>query len=241
MTSERDRAPGSGGDSGRRRILAIDTATRASVVAVGSDGAAIEGSSRRAAMHRHGTHLLEQVEEVLTTAGISMDEVSAIAVGTGPGSFTGMRVGLATAKTIAYARSLPLIGIASSDALRAAAGAAGAATDDTVVVLPAGARDHYLAAAGEDARLVPPGALHGAIAGRPMLSVDMDAELLGVEAADLGRSAMDGLAAALLDLAAARLAAGRTDDLERLVPAYVALPRGVAAAAEDLGWSPDLR
>ena len=99
--------------------LVIDTATRTSVVALGR----LEpmASSLRAVRHRHGSFLLEQVDEVLAAAGASLADVSAIAVGTGPGSFTGLRVGLATAKTIAYAVGLPLVGLRSSDALRRAA------------------------------------------------------------------------------------------------------------------------
>ena len=219
-------------------ILAIDTSTSLSLVVLGSkDPVAV---SRREVKHRHGSHVLEQIDEVVATAGTDLEAIIALAVGTGPGSFTGMRVGLATAKTIAYARSLPLVGVMSSDALRRSAHAAGASAD-VVVVLPAGARDHYLAAAGEDPILVPPGDLADSLEGRSALSVDRDAEALGPDAARLGAAALDGLPAALLALAQERLVAGAAVDVSELVPAYVALPRGVSRAAEDLGWSPDLR
>jgi len=219
-------------------ILAVDTSTRASIVVLGEDVPL--WTSRRDAGHRHGSHLLEQIDEVLDAGGRTLDDISALAVGTGPGSFTGLRVGLATLKTVAYARELPLVGVMSADALRLAAAAAGAG-DDATVVLPAGARDHYVARAGEDPVLIAPGDLADTLAGVPVLAIDMDAELLGEEAARLGAAAVEGLAAALLHLAGARLAAGETDDVAELTPAYVALPRGVKRAAEDLGWSPDLR
>ena len=219
-------------------ILAVDTSTRASIVTLGS--ADPLATSRRHVKHRHGSHVLEQIDEVLEQAARSLDEVEALAVGTGPGSFTGLRVGLATLKTIAYARQLPLVGVMSSDALRAAAAATGVAAD-AVVVLPAGARDHYLARAGEDPVLIAPGDLAEALDGAPVLAIDMDAELLGEEAARAGAAAVEGMPATLLQLAAARLEAGETDDVAELTPAYVALPRGVKRAAEDLGWSPDLR
>ena len=219
-------------------VLAVDTSTRASIVALGAGGPLVV--SRRDVQHRHGSHVLEQIDEVLEQAGRSLDEVEALAVGTGPGSFTGLRVGLATLKTIAYARQLPLVGVMSSDALRAAAAATGVAAD-AVVVLPAGARDHYLARAGEDPVLIAPGDLAEALDGAPVLAIDMDAELLGEEAARAGAAAVEGMPATLLQLAAARLEAGETDDVAELTPAYVALPRGVKRAAEDLGWSPDLR
>ena len=219
-------------------ILALDTATRASIVVLGRD--APLATSRRDVQHRHGSHLLEQIDEVLEHAGRSLDEVEALAVGTGPGSFTGLRVGLATAKTVAYARELPLVGVMSSDALRLAGADAGA-DPDAAVVLPAGAHDHYLARVGQDPVLVAPGDLAQALAGLTALAVDTGPEPLGGGAADLGAAAVEGLPAALLRLAVTRLVDGQTDDVAELTPAYVALPRGVKRAAEDLGWSPDLR
>jgi tRNA threonylcarbamoyl adenosine modification protein YeaZ len=190
--------------------------------------------------HRHGSHVLEQIDEVLARAGRSIGDVEALAVGTGPGSFTGLRVGLATIKTIAYARGLPLVGVMSSDALRRAGAGLGAG-EEAAVVLPAGARDHYLARAGVDPVLIAPGELAGSLAGGPVLAVDMDAELLGAEAARLGAAAVEAMPGALLELARARSVTGHTDDVAELTPAYVALPRGVKRAAEDLAWSPDLR
>jgi len=90
-------------------MLAMDTATRACLVALGRpDPVAI---SRRDVHHRHGAYLLEQVEEALERAGATLDDLTALVVGTGPGSFTGLRVGLATAKTLAYALGLPLVAL----------------------------------------------------------------------------------------------------------------------------------
>ena len=142
----------SGQPSAGDLVLAIDTSTRSSVVAIGRDRP--EAVSRRDVRHRHGSHLLAQIDEALDSASASIDDVTAVAVGTGPGSFTGLRVGLATAKTIAYARSLPLIAVMSTDALRQAAVSGADSAADIAVVLPAGAHDHYLARAGEGAVLV---------------------------------------------------------------------------------------
>ena len=220
--------------SGSGLILAVDTSTRASVVAVGAK--TLLAVSSREVQHRHGSHVLEQIDEVLAEAGRSLDEVAVLAVGTGPGSFTGLRVGLATVKTIAYARALPLVGVTSADALRLAAG-----VEEAAVVQPAGARDHYLSRPGRDSVLVAPGELPAAVAETPVVAVDMDADVLGAEAAERGALAVADLAEALLALARQRLTVGQTDDVAELTPAYVALPRGVKHAAEDLGWSPDLR
>jgi len=219
-------------------ILAADTSTRRSIVVLGRETPL--ATSVREVRHRHGSHLLEQVDEVLATAGVALVDVGALAVGTGPGSFTGLRVGLATMKTIAYARSLGLVGVPSSTALRRAAADAGA-HESAVVVLPAGAHDHYLARAGEDAALVAPGELSAAVGLTPAVAVDLSPDVLGADAARLGTIAVEGLPAALLALARERLAAGALDDPAELTPVYVALPRGVRRGAEELGWSPDLR
>jgi tRNA threonylcarbamoyl adenosine modification protein YeaZ len=208
------------------------------VVAIG--GPDVLAASLREVRHRHGSFLLEQIDEVLGAAGVALDHVSAVAVGTGPGSFTGLRVGLATAKTIARARGLPIVGVRSSDALRVAAESAGAALG-TAVVLPAGAHDHYLVRPGASAALIPPGSLTSELDGDPAIAIDLGAEVLGADAARLGEAAVRGLAAALLAVAWSRLEAGDADDLATLVPTYVALPRGVRQGPEELAWSPDLR
>lgn len=215
-------------------ILAVDTSTRASVVAVGTE--APLAVSVREVRYRHGSHVLEQVDEVLAQAGLRLHDLAALAVGTGPGSFTGLRVGLATVKTMAYARGLALVGVASSDALRRASG-----LPEAAVVMPAGAHDHYLARPAEDPLLVAPGDLAEAVAGRPVVALDLPADVLGEAAVERAAAALEGLPASLLALARERLAAGETDDVAELIPVYVALPRGVKRAAEDLGWSPDLR
>lgn len=229
-------------------LLAMDTATHSSVVALGRPEPL--AMSRREAQHRHGVHLLEQVDEVLAAAGLAAAGLAAgpfagLVVGTGPGSFTGLRVGLATAKTIAHVRAIPLIGIATAEALRNAASGIAARSSatpgDLAVVLPAGASDHYLMRPGEAPLLVPPGELREAVGEGPAIAVDIGPELLGAEAARLGDRAVEGLAAALLEIGAEHLAAGRFDDPATLVPTYVALPRGIRKGAEELGWSPDLR
>ncbi|MEA2025818.1 MAG: tRNA (adenosine(37)-N6)-threonylcarbamoyltransferase complex dimerization subunit type 1 TsaB [Chloroflexota bacterium] len=219
-------------------ILVVDTSTRSSIVAVG--GVTPVAVSRRDVQHRHGSHVLEQIDEVMAEAGISLDDVTGLVVGTGPGSFTGLRVGMATVKTIAYARGLRVVGVVSTDALRRAVGTTGVAPD-AAVVLRAGARDHYLARLGADPVLIAPDGLEQVVHESTMIAIDMDADVLGEEAAELGATAVEGLPAALLSMAHERLEAGDVDDPAELTPAYVALPRGVKRAAEELGWSPDLR
>jgi tRNA threonylcarbamoyladenosine biosynthesis protein TsaB len=220
--------------------LVIDTATRQSTVALG-DGPRLVAQSLRASEHRHGALVLEQIEEVLARAGIAAVEIGAIGVGTGPGSFTGLRVGLATAKTLAWGLGCPLVGILTAESLRR--GVAGTDAADTLtVVMPAGARDHYVAAPDSDPVLRPPGAgLESEIGEDAAISVDLPEELLGADATARGARALVGLAAAMLGILDERLAAGTIDDVSGLVPAYVALPRGIGPAVEGMTWSPDLR
>jgi tRNA threonylcarbamoyl adenosine modification protein YeaZ len=220
-------------------VLCLETATRVSIAVLGRRGArGATAVSRREVQPREGSPLLEQVDEVLARAGTTLDEVAAVAVGTGPGSFTGLRVGLATAKTLAHVRGLPLVAVPTSAALRRAARLAGG-PQDPAVVIPAGAHDHYLAQPGRDAEIVAPGGLADALGDG--VAISLDGAVLGAEAARLGAQALERLPEALLELAWERLDEGAVDPPAELVPAYVALPRGAPAAAEELGWSPDLR
>jgi hypothetical protein len=200
-------------------ILAIDTATTHAVVALGTaDGSLLEGRSWLAG-YRHGEELLARLEALLGDNGVRTADLGGIAVGTGPGAFTGLRVGIATAKALAHALGLPIVGIATGSALLAAAAASDApgASGALVLLQPAGANDRVL---------VRPGDLRD---GETLVAVDL-AGRAPEAAVSLGLGATDGLAAALIAAAASRLRTGDADDLARLVPEYVTLPRGVLRA-----------
>jgi len=105
-------------------ILGLDTATAATAVALWApDGTAVERRDDPApgARPAHGAKLLALVHEALREAGAGWDDVERIAVGVGPGGFTGLRLGLATARALAQARGLPLAGVSSLRALAAGA------------------------------------------------------------------------------------------------------------------------
>src|SRR5438270_12858630 len=99
-------------------ILAFDTATEIATSALVSDGEVLGERVSRAAT------LLEDVDALLRQGGAHADAIDALAVGIGPGSFTGVRIGLATARGLALALDIPVAGISTLDAL--AAGAPGA-------------------------------------------------------------------------------------------------------------------
>lgn len=97
-------------------LLAIDTATSAITVAL-HDGESVLAESSTLDARRHGEYLAPAMAEVLVRAGRTAADVSAVVSGTGPGPFTGLRVGIVTARTFAFARGIPVFGVCSLDAL----------------------------------------------------------------------------------------------------------------------------
>ncbi|MGW2276816.1 tRNA (adenosine(37)-N6)-threonylcarbamoyltransferase complex dimerization subunit type 1 TsaB [Streptomyces sp. NPDC001770] len=102
----------------------MDTATPA-VTAALHDGTSVVAESGQVDARRHGELLLPTVDRVLAEAGTTLDAVSGIVVGVGPGPYTGLRVGLVTAATFASALSVPVYGLCTLDGLAYAAGEAG--------------------------------------------------------------------------------------------------------------------
>ncbi len=229
-------------------ILALDTATSVAVVALGDDAGRLVAEASWPAGYRHGEELLARVDALLDGAAIRLADLRAIVVGTGPGAFTGLRVGLATAKGLAHGLGVPLLGVPTATALAAAADAGpgarnratGAGTiggGPLVVLLPAGPSDRVVSQAGQS-RLVPGGAEPELPADAVVVAVDLDGRA-EPSASARGRLARAGLGAALVRLGAARLAAGERDDLAGLVPEYVTLPRGIVSESGEVEWSRD--
>ncbi len=101
-------------------IVGFDTATPATAAAVvRADGRAFEARDDPApgARPAHAARLLALVEQVLAEAGIGWDGVARLAVGVGPGGFTGLRIGVATARALAQGHGLPVVGVGSLHAL----------------------------------------------------------------------------------------------------------------------------
>jgi tRNA threonylcarbamoyl adenosine modification protein YeaZ len=101
-------------------ILGIDTSAAQCAVALVGAGAPV---AERIAMDRdHADHLFPMIDSVLGRAGASYRDLTRVAVCTGPGSFTGVRIGVAAARGIALGRAIPAIGINRFEALAAEAG-----------------------------------------------------------------------------------------------------------------------
>jgi tRNA A37 threonylcarbamoyladenosine modification protein TsaB len=167
-------------------------------------------------------------------------------VGTGPGAFTGLRVGIATAKGLAHGLGIPLVGASTAEALIAAVDETVPATERTVLLLPAGPNDRLVVRAGSAPVPLPAGTEPELAAGERLVAVDLDGRAPAA-ALILGEAAHAGLGPALLRAGAARVAvlsgdpAARADELATLVPDYVTLPRGVRATGETVEWSRDHR
>jgi tRNA threonylcarbamoyladenosine biosynthesis protein TsaB len=122
--------------------LAFDTATGMATSALVRDGDVLGERSSRA------VRILADAEELLDQAGAEPRELSRLVVGTGPGSFTGVRMGLAAARGLAFALDLPLAGVSTLAAL--AAGASGA-----LPVVDAGRREVFTLVEGAPAVVAP--------------------------------------------------------------------------------------
>lgn len=127
-------------------LLAIDTAGSACSVALWAERG-ILAHEISATLHGHAVVLAPMIERVAAGAGLSLKAVSAVAVSCGPGGFTGMRVGLATARALALSIGCPAIGIDSFAVLASAARrSTGPFEQDLLVVLDSRREELFAAA-----------------------------------------------------------------------------------------------
>lgn len=102
------------------RILAFDTATRATTVSLSGVGNVVytaRDDPPAGERPGHATRLLPLTAMVLDRAGAGWEDIDRIAVGVGPGTFTGLRIGIATARALARARGIPLVGVSTLQSL----------------------------------------------------------------------------------------------------------------------------
>ena len=231
-------------------VLGIDTATDWIVVGLARpDGTQLQGGALKA-LRLHGERLLPTIEGDLASIHVPMSDITGIVVGIGPGSFTGLRIGIATAKGIAHGLGVPIVGVSTADVLLEAVfhdwtapafnpDASTTGRPDVALLLPAGPQDRLLIHGGS-IRILPPGADVDLPEATLLIAVDL-AGRAPHDAVLRGESAIRGFAETLLLLGTRRLAVGDADDLAELVPEYVTLPRGVVRQTGEVTWSRDPR
>jgi tRNA threonylcarbamoyl adenosine modification protein YeaZ len=137
-------------------ILALDTATPLVAVALHDGERVVVDLSSEQPM-KHGEQLAPLVQRALAEAGVDRFSLTAIAAGVGPGPFTGLRVGLVTARTLALALEIPVYGVCTLDVLAVEAADTGAVQRDFVVATDARRKEVYLASYDVDgARIAGP-------------------------------------------------------------------------------------
>lgn len=209
-------------------IIAIDAAsTDLSVALAHPDGTLILDDGWTSAQ-RQSAELLPHLLELLGRAGRSLRDTTAVAVGIGPGSFTGLRVGLALGKGLALALDRPILGVPSLH------GWLSAHPDAAAALARAGAREAYLLPRGDESpQIVDRDAVTALVADARIVAPAELAAAFGLARAESPRAA-----GALAALAASRLATGAGgDDLRTIEPLYVRPPRGLGTESEgEVRW-----
>ncbi|GAA0136705.1 tRNA (adenosine(37)-N6)-threonylcarbamoyltransferase complex dimerization subunit type 1 TsaB [Paenibacillus sp. YSY-4.3] len=108
----------------RQRLLALDTSTSTLAVAV-MEGGKLLAERNIKAERNHSAYLITAIEEAIAAAGVGKQQLNGIAVGVGPGSYTGVRIAVTTAKTLAWSLGLPLSAVSSLAAIAFGAFAGG--------------------------------------------------------------------------------------------------------------------
>jgi tRNA threonylcarbamoyl adenosine modification protein YeaZ len=114
-------------------VLAFDTATPAVTVAL-HDGTHVLAETTAVDARRHGELLASSIDAVLTEVGAGRLDISAVAAGTGPGPYTGLRAGLVTARVLGSALGVPVYGVCTLDVIAAGVASAGTAVGQEFIV-----------------------------------------------------------------------------------------------------------
>lgn len=207
-------------------IIALECASSDPSLAIATpDGRSIAVDGWRGG-GRQASELLPHLLVLLARAGRDLRETTALAVGIGPGSFTGLRVSMSMAKGFSLALGVPLVGVPSLAAWLASE------PDATAAMARAGAQEAYLLVRDEsEPRIVAAAELAGLIAGSMAVAPTELAEafdLVDVRSPRLAAGAVASMAAIRLD------GDPRGDDLALLEPWYIRAPRGVAPAPVEM-------
>jgi tRNA threonylcarbamoyladenosine biosynthesis protein TsaB len=150
------------------RLAAIDTSTALGSVALFEDGRLVAEDARRVS-NAHGESLLPMVSALFARVGWTAADVARWGVGVGPGSFTGVRIAVATAKGVAIATGAELVGVTSLDALALGLGQAG---EIVVSLVPAGKGELFVQATRGERRLLEPAHLRTAAIAAAVAALD---------------------------------------------------------------------
>jgi len=217
-------------------LLAIDTSTTAITVAL-HDGATVLAEATTLDARGHAEHLAPGVARVLGDAAREARQVTDVVCGLGPGPFTGLRVGVVTARTLALAVGARLHGVCSLDALAHQAWRQGSAREGVPLVVATDARRkevywaRYAVSPSGTARLTDPRVAAPASVADELASAVVVGRGPRLHPAALGAGALplDVSAAYLADLVVRRLASG--EPLDGREPFYLRRPDAVPTAA----------
>jgi tRNA threonylcarbamoyladenosine biosynthesis protein TsaB len=220
-------------------LLAVDTSTSQIGLAL-YDGAQVLAESLWTTKTRHTVELAPAVAEMLAHTGVKIDEIKALAVAIGPGSFTSLRVGLSFIKGLAFARTLPTVGINTLDVVAASQPATRL---PLACLLPAGrgrlalgwyrTKDNAWQAAGGPV-IITAEALAASVERDSVICGDLTASerqiLTKNEHIRLVSPALSTRRPAILaELAYTRWQAGRVDDVATLAPLYLHIAEPIPA------------
>ena len=225
------------------RLAAIDTSTQLGSVALFEDGRLVAQDARRVS-NAHGESLLPMVTALFARTGWTARDVTRWAVGVGPGSFTGIRIAVATAKGIVLATGAELVGVTSLDAL-----AYGLTGELVVSLLGAGKGELFVQAHRGEARVLGPVHLRtGDVAARlAELAGGARVVVAGEATAEVDWAVLGGRVDLVVqpphDLphasAVGRIALGRpAEDADALEPVYVRPPDITMPAVGARGGTP---
>jgi tRNA threonylcarbamoyladenosine biosynthesis protein TsaB len=206
-------------------ILALESASSELSVALATPDGTVIGADAWSSAQRQAAELLPRAVALLAHHGHDPSEVGGVAVGTGPGSFTGLRVAMSIAKGLALALGIPIVGIPSLTAWLAAVPEADAA------LARAGAREAYVLVRGEPGpRIVDRDALPDRTHRTTVVAPIELAEAFELRAAVPPSSAAAVIAAQAVERLAVDPAG---DDLSTVEPVYLRPPRGVQQLADE--------
>jgi tRNA threonylcarbamoyladenosine biosynthesis protein TsaB len=209
-------------------LLAIDTSGEYAVVALADERGVVKASAIFEGRRTLSRRLLSVVDRLLTENSLTLTDVSGFAVGIGPGSFTGLRVGLTTMKTFAQVTDKPIVGINTLDAY-----AFGIRSEAIIVATPSRRGELYAATYGSGLDQAPFAESVEALSQRCRELSQERALVLCGDSKSLTELGIDAVARVdrrwtspegMTALAAERLATGQTDNPISLVPLYVVPP-----------------